>query len=50
MGEQIGVITIEHLPDFFLALNQALLDANQSYDEWYPQHKEKLIELVNQFE
>ena len=43
MGEQIGVITIEHLPDFFLALNQALLDANQSYDEWYPQHKEKLI-------
>ena len=50
MGEQIGVITIEHLPDFFLALNQTLLDANQSYDEWYPQHKEKLIELVNQFE
>lgn len=50
MGEQIGVITIEHLPDFFLALNQTLLDANQSYNEWYPQHKEKLIELVNQFE
>lgn len=50
MGEQIGVITIEHLPDFFLALNQTLLDANQSYGEWYPQHKEKLIELVNQFE
>ena len=50
MGEQIGVITIEHLPDFFLALNQTLFDANQSYNEWYPQHKERLIELVNQFE
>ena len=50
ISDVLGVITIKSLPDFFLALNDTLLKANQPFDEWYPEHKEDFIDLVNKFE
>lgn len=50
MGQQIGVITQRNLPNFVLALNKTLNEANQKYEDWYPTHQEDLQKLVDQFE
>lgn len=48
-GEDAGVLTVEDIPRFFVALGKEISGAKETFDTWYPKNKEKFMEIVGQF-
>ena len=49
ISEPLGLIATARLPQFFLDLNQTLLEAGQPFTQWYPDHEEAFLELLKKY-
>lgn len=48
-GEDAGVLTVEDIPKFFVALGEEISKAGDTFDSWYPKNKERFLEIVGEF-
>ena len=48
-GEDAGVLTVEDIPRFFVALGKEISRAKETFETWYPKNREKFMEIVGQF-
>lgn len=49
MSDELGVITVEDLPKFFIDLANELNAKDQDYDVWYAENPERLVELAKPY-
>ena len=49
ISEPLGLIATARLPQFFLDLNQTLLEAGQPFTQWYPDHEDAFLELLKKY-
>lgn len=46
MGEELGIMTVDDIPQFFVELGKAVAAAGMTYEEYYAKHAEKVREIA----
>lgn len=49
MGEELGILTVEDIPEFFAKLGQSVASEGINYQEFVRKYPERLKQLVNEF-
>ena len=49
MGEELGVMTVDDIPQFFVELGRTIAAENMSYEEFYEKHSEKVKEIASNY-
>lgn len=48
-GTDVGIMTIEDIPNFFIELGQAIQKSNSTYDQWILVHHEEFMTIVKKY-
>lgn len=49
MGEELGVMTVEDIPKFFVALGREVADMGLTYDAFYEQYPNRVKEIAHKY-
>lgn len=48
-GEQIGVITVEDMPKFFIELGETITKSGETYDTWSKSHQDEFHAIIEKY-
>ena len=48
MGDELGVLTVDELPEFFVRLGKRITSKNMTYQEFVQKYPEELRKIVSE--
>ena len=49
MGDELGIMTVDDIPQFFVELGKAVAAAGMTYEEYYAQYADKVRAIAAQY-